>query len=1688
MGLIGWIKKEIESNSRHRRQSAPLPIIHSLNSTNGNRDEAYLRAVAKFNEWRNSQRFERLNETNNASAITQEIISKTTADDISITDVEVEENERKRLKHMHSHESKKKHHQHAVYSNLNPANSNEKNKCLSLPIMKNDQSKRHKIIKIQPSSTIDEIEEFEQNHCKNFEDFSFAIPSTPPQKFYRNNTEPYDGIKVVEKKNKTETRKPTPKRLMGRNMLRRSKGKAPQPPQTQTTNAANQSDVDGASESTMNFINGNFKHYDVSSASILDDFIISSRAYKGNLRKEYPEKINSVGESASSGSLTSESEKNVIKQQRRLSPPYQTIINKHGDEVEYALPYNERDSMLDIPPIPETPMPSSNERRQCETQFDHIIDQNFKFLNSKIDFLNSQIDSGNTNHKSIDLIDASFSDIRRQNLQVTDLDKSNETGLAFPVLSGDIESDLNALTKWTENCKKDEAEKEEEIIPAMKYANKKGSKKINSNDLRYKPGSLRNSFSTPLEFSNGYYHKTPITLRSTLPNNYNINNFADTACMHEFEILCQVKHYSIATLMGISFDLDLRITSLVMEPFDYTLNHYLHQMDKFYNIQQTISIVHQITNAVQYLHECGFVHSNISSHAILIRDQPFAVKLSSFELATEILPTEAIGKIYHLNNINENIEIFTLETHDKAQIEKYSKLSKQHFYNRTSLPIMHLSLSEYDDENEYRQPYSIPYRRMFSMHYYQAPELLVPTNNVENVHVFPSISSDIYGLGLLLWELINRVVPYVIYDNDDLISGLKRGKIQLPMFDKSSIIFKEIFQNCLHVNNSKRLSDVTDFIKMLEDLRLLSYEKDKIEILEIIEPTNEQKIEKNIKNYDQRDKLREKIYFSNAETDIQKRHENALTNKNLVIIGDTSKVSESVQSTDIEPQLDSFVQPPGILQEDALERIRKTVEDQRGITPKKPLRQKDEDNHHQQQQQHDISKNSTMFQSFFDLNRLQTPKVDKDVIYERTSTLKKRLKFDGPKSGQKKSVKGLFENNDDDFVEKKKLQDQLDKMNAELNMIVQDYNKNDFMQEIVEELKNRENTNGRSSDFKATAFLNQHVPDSKNSAHDLSGSFEEVVEKKRHNNASDVKPNHQRRYSSDDSFSLPNTPIARQNMIRRNAWLSDDRKTTTTCVSDEIARRSINFINNSTSHVNDEQKYLKSNKKQYNVNIKIHHNDLDTATTPKDKSTNINQSHNNSSVKIKLYNSTNNPTPIIKINNIDLNKTSYSEDINKKYYPMMPEMLSDVIQNKRDRSSFSIIFPHDEINPKQTALPKKSLSFSDDHIRNKNVAVDDEENVIVSQPMSVRDTIKLIEKTYNISKTETIQSEKFIRRNEETQVEGCQMKSNQNEQTKSVDEGTECLIQASESIQKLDKMIGNNNSIPIPPPFSNKKQFVSSANPTPSKKITTKLTLNLKKITGRSSDTSQLQKIQQAEQQTGNNVRHSICNSTELIKRLQVHLKGKDNTQSENDEISASCDNLVSRPCNDSKAKNPRVLCRNCGFSMIPAEILQFLQSQGGRISIASSVAESLPSVRYDESLQSLAAIRKWQQQNEARSTEDLYIDDDFCQGISQSLAANMELLPPPDFFDSLDFNILSAEIFHTQEHDYNDTLTGEENFNQIKGADEDANEILIEENTKCEVQKAEANKEKVIVEDTNEVPTCDVNDKQDIDEPKVDE
>ena len=75
---------------------------------------------------------------------------------------------------------------------------------------------------------------------------------------------------------------------------------------------------------------------------------------------------------------------------------------------------------------------------------------------------------------------------------------------------------------------------------------------------------------------------------------------------------------------------------------------------------------------------------------------------------------------------------------------------------------------------------------------------------------------------------------------------------------------------------------------------------------------------------------------------------------------------------------------------------------------------------------------------------------------------------------------------------------------------------------------------------------------------------------------------------------------------------------------------------------------------------------------------------------------------------MDLNRSSYAEDINKKYYPNMPELLSDVFQNKRaDRS----------VNFQETNDVDGDGKHKDENLR-------------ISIHSSVRETIKFIEKTF----------------------------------------------------------------------------------------------------------------------------------------------------------------------------------------------------------------------------------------------------------------------------------------------------------------------------------------------------------------------
>lgn len=149
-------------------------------------------------------------------------------------------------------------------------------------------------------------------------------------------------------------------------------------------------------------------------------------------------------------------------------------------------------------------------------------------------------------------------------------------------------------------------------------------------------------------------------------------------------------------------------------------------------LEEVVRITVTISQAVLYLQECNLCHSNISSHTILITAHSNNVKLAFFELA-----------VPYRSDIQDEVEL---------------QMMQQQHINRSicEIPAKYL-------------PYYIPYRRTMSMFNYQAPELL--SHFVK--FVFPTRQSDTYAITILLWELLNRRIPFEKYDEAELNELLK---------------------------------------------------------------------------------------------------------------------------------------------------------------------------------------------------------------------------------------------------------------------------------------------------------------------------------------------------------------------------------------------------------------------------------------------------------------------------------------------------------------------------------------------------------------------------------------------------------------------------------------------------------------------------------------------------------------------------------------------------------------------------------------------------------------------------------------------------------------------------------------------------------------------------------------------------
>lgn len=251
-------------------------------------------------------------------------------------------------------------------------------------------------------------------------------------------------------------------------------------------------------------------------------------------------------------------------------------------------------------------------------------------------------------------------------------------------------------------------------------------------------------------------------------------------------------------------------------------------------LDDVVTIVKKISTAAVYLNFNNICHSNISSHTILIADRITNVKLSAFELALEFKQDKTKGdgdtaikfngtKFSACVTNGEDLPDCSMSSEQK--IERYKQLSRAPLTREQSKrSYANADLRDIDPAVLAHSP---AFRQYFCEYYYQAPELL-PIDRHQLVD--PSKQTDAYGVTLLLWELLNQCIPFVIYNEDkhkELLSAHYPLKF-LPIIEEQRCQrFNEIFERGLKREPQTRI-DLTKIIHKLNAIEVdIQVENDK---------------------------------------------------------------------------------------------------------------------------------------------------------------------------------------------------------------------------------------------------------------------------------------------------------------------------------------------------------------------------------------------------------------------------------------------------------------------------------------------------------------------------------------------------------------------------------------------------------------------------------------------------------------------------------------------------------------------------------------------------------------------------------------------------------------------------------------------------------------------------------------------
>ncbi|XP_066995181.2 uncharacterized protein [Anabrus simplex] len=105
--------------------------------------------------------------------------------------------------------------------------------------------------------------------------------------------------------------------------------------------------------------------------------------------------------------------------------------------------------------------------------------------------------------------------------------------------------------------------------------------------------------------------------------------------LRELEVLRQNHHPNILLLMGVMLTDANHLVTVFEDASMGSLHHILHKQEVIMSLQQIIGLLIQLCHVMTFLHERGWLHTALTSHAILLAPNN-TLKLTAFELAKNL--------------------------------------------------------------------------------------------------------------------------------------------------------------------------------------------------------------------------------------------------------------------------------------------------------------------------------------------------------------------------------------------------------------------------------------------------------------------------------------------------------------------------------------------------------------------------------------------------------------------------------------------------------------------------------------------------------------------------------------------------------------------------------------------------------------------------------------------------------------------------------------------------------------------------------------------------------------------------------------------------------------------------------------------------------------------------------------------